>query len=430
MAVPTAISMLIQALYNIVDSVFVAQISESALTAVSMTFPIQTLMTAVSAGIGVGMTQLLSKSLGEKDYDGANRAAGHGVLLSFILCGVFVFFGLLFSKSFFEFQNVDSDIVAQGSRYLFITTVFSLGVFIHFVFDRMLISTGKAVFPMISQITGAALNLVFDPILIFGLFGFPALGVTGAAIATVFSQWVAAALAFIFHIRSNPEVIIKKEHFRLCFPVVRQIWAIGSSALIKQGSGSILLFFINNVLLGFTSTATAVYGVFYRFYVFFITPVWALTNVLIPLTAYNFGMQKRQRIWRFFKMSISYTLVIILIGVVLMRIFSAQFLALFKAAGDMKTLGATALPILCVYIPFQSCSAIMIAFLQGLGEGKKAMVAGMCERLLFPLAVMYLFSMTGELDVVWWSFTFAEILGLLLCSLLTWQAYGKKVKTL
>jgi putative MATE family efflux protein len=430
MAVPTAISMIVQALYNIVDSVFVGQISESALTAVSMTFPIQTLMISFAAGAGIGMTQLLSKNLGEKNYDGANRAAAHGVLLSLILCGIFVFFGLSFSKSFFELQNVDNRIAEQGGRYLFITTVFSLGIFVQFIFDRMLISTGNTVLPMISQISGALLNCIFDPILIFGLFGFPTLGVTGAAIATVFSQWVAAVLAFIFTIRTSREIKMKREHFRLQGLVVKQIWEIGSSALIKQGSGSILLFCVNNILLGFTSTATAVYGVFYRFYVFFITPVWALTNVLVPLTAYNLGMKKRQRIWRFFKTSILYTLFITLIGVVAILFFTEQFLSLFNATGEMKTIGMIALPILCFYIPFQGCSAIMIAVLQGLGEGKKAMVAGMCERLLFPLAVMYLLAMTGLLDVVWWSFTIAEVLGLLVCLLLMRQVYVKKVQTL
>jgi putative MATE family efflux protein len=430
MAVPTALSMLTQALYNIVDSVFVAQIGESALTAVSMTFPIQALMTSFSAGAGVGMTQLLSKSLGEKNYEGANRAAAHGVVLSLMLCGVFVLFGLVFSKFFFELQNVDAGIALQGGRYLFITTVFSLGIFIQFIYDRMLLSTGKALFPMISQISGAALNLILDPLLIFGWFGFPALGVTGAAIATVFSQWIAAVLAFVFHLRTNRAISMKREHFRLRWPVVKAIWGIGSSALIKQGSGSVLLFCVNNVLLGFTATATAVYGVFYRLYVFFITPVWALTSVLIPLTAYNFGMKKRQRVWRLFKLSMAYTLAITATGVVLLCFFPGQFLALFNAAGEMKAIGMIALPILCVYIPLQACSAIMIAALQGLGEGKGAIVSGICERLLFPLVVMHLLAMTGTLDVVWWSFAAAESLGLLVCSLLTRRVYVKKLKIL
>jgi putative MATE family efflux protein len=430
MAIPTVISMLVQASYNIVDSAFVARIGENALTAVSMTFPIQTLMNSFTVGIGVGMTQLLSRRLGEKDYDSVNRAAAHGVLLMAAVCVIFIFFGFMFSKTFFIIQNVDSSITAHGEGYLFITTVFSLGLFMQFAFERMLIATGKTVYPMISHMTGAALNIVFDPILIFGLLGFPALGVAGAAIATVFSQWISAVIALVFHLTVNREIKIKKEHFRLRSSIVKQIWTIGLSAIVKQASGSITLFCINNILLAFTSTATAVYGAFYRLYVFFITPVWALTNTLIPLAAYNLGMKKQHRILKFFKLSILYCLGITLLGVAVISIWPGQFLALFNASGEMKRIGMLAFPILCVYLPFQGCSTVIISALQGLGAGKTALVAGICERLLFPLVIAYLLAMTKSLGAIWWSFTVAELIGLFVCSLLIWQVYVVKIKAL
>jgi Na+-driven multidrug efflux pump len=212
--------------------------------------------------------------------------------------------------------------------------------------------------------------------------------------------------------------------------IVKEILAIGSSAIIKQGSGSVTLFCINNILLVFTSTAMAVYGAFYRLYVFFITPVWALNNVLIPLTAYNWGMKKLQRILKFFKLSILYGLGVTLAGVAVICVWPEQFLALFNVSDEMKRIGITAFPILCMYLPFQGCSALMIAALQGIGEGKTALVAGICERLLFPLATAYLLAMTGALTAVWWSFTIAEFIGLLVCSLLIRQVYLKKIKAL
>jgi putative MATE family efflux protein len=430
MAIPTVISMLVQALYNIVDSIFVARIGENALTAVAMTFPVQALVNSFTVGIGVGMTQLLSRSLGEEDYENANRTAAHGLLLMAVVCVIFVFCGLLFSKIFFVIQNVDSAITAQGERYLFITTVFSLGIFAQFAFERMLIATGRTVYPMISHVAGVAINIVFDPILIFGLLGFPALGVTGAAIATVFAQWASAILALVFHLSFNREIKIRKEHFKFRSLIVKQIWTIGSSAIVKQASGSITLLCVNNILLTFTSTATAVFGAFYRLYVFFITPVWALTNTLVPLTAYNLGMKKQHRILQFFKLSIVYCLGITLLGVAVMSIWPERFLALFNASGEMKRIGMLALPILCVYLPFQGCSAVLISALQGIGAGKTALVAGICERLVFPLAAAYLLAMTGALEMVWWSFTIAEFFGLIVCSLLARRVYMTKIKAI
>jgi putative MATE family efflux protein len=430
MAIPTVIAQLVQALYNIIDSIFVGQIGESAFTAVSITFPIQNLMVAFTVGIGVGMTQLLSKSLGEKNYETANKAAAHGVLVMTITCVIFMLSGLLFSRGFFVMQNVDDDIITQGESYFFITTVFSLGLFIQFAFDRMLIATGKTVYPMISHLIGAALNIILDPILIFGLLGFPALGVKGAAIATVFSQWASAAVTIVFHLSANREIRIKREHFRLHGSIIKQIWIIGSSAIVKQASGSITLFCFNNILLVFTSTATAVYGAFYRLFVFFITPVWALSNVLLPLIAYNFGMKNRQRILQFFKLSIFYGLAVTLTGIIAICIWPKHFLTLFNASDEMRRIGMTAFPILSVFLPFQGCSTLIISALQGLGSGKTALAAGICERLLFPLAAAYLLAMTGVLEIIWWSFAIGELAGLVVCFLLIRRVYTVKIKTL
>jgi putative MATE family efflux protein len=387
-------------------------------------------MISFTVGTGVGMTQLLSKSLGKRDYENANRAAAHGVLLMAMTCALFMLFGLLFSKLFFVLLDLDDGIAVKGENYLFITIVFSFGLFMQFAFERILIATGKTVYPMISQISGAVLNVILDPILIFGLAGFPSLGVSGAAIATVFSQWVSAALAIMFYFSTNHEIKMKKEHFRLRGSIIKRIWTIGSSAIVKQASGSITIFFINNILLAFASTAAAVYGAFYRLYVFFITPVWALTNVLIPLTAYNFGMKKKQRISKFFKLSLFYSLSVTLPGVAAICLWPEHFLALFNASSEMRRIGMPAFPILCAYLPFQGCSTVIISALQGLGLGKTALAAGICERLILPLAAAYLFAMAGTLQAVWWSFFAAEFIGLLICSLLMKQVYMTKIKTL
>jgi Na+-driven multidrug efflux pump len=262
------------------------------------------------------------------------------------------------------------------------------------------------------------------------LFRFPALGVAGAAIATVFSQWVSAILALVFHLSFNREIKIRKEHFRPRKLIVKQILIIGSSAIVKQASGSITLLCVNNILLVFTSTATAVYGAFYRLYVFFITPVWALTNVLIPLTAYNLGMRERKRILQFFKLSLFYGLGVTLTGVAVICILPEQFLALFNASDEMKRIGMLAFPILCIFLPFQGCSTVMISALQGIGSGKTALAAGICERLLFPLIAAYLLAMTGSLQMIWLSFTVAEFIGLIVCSLLIRQVYMAKIRAL
>jgi putative MATE family efflux protein len=430
MAIPMVISMLVQALYNVVDSIFVARINEDAFTAVSMAFPIQTLMGAFTVGIRVGMSQLLSKSLGEKDYKRAGSAAAHGVLLSFITCAVFIFFGLFFSETFFTLQKVSNGIAVQGRNYMFITTVFSIGLFIQFIFEGILMSTGRTFFPMISQIIGALLNTMLDPLLIFGLFGFPALGVYGAAIATIFSQWTAAALALLFHLQVNREIRFKRGYFKLQADTIKRILTVGSSAIIKQGSGAVTIVCLNSILLGFTSSATAVYGAFHRLYVLFLTPVWAFANVLIVLVAYNLGTVNKERVIKFSRLSLYYGLGLTALGTLLIGVFPGRFLALFGAKGDMMLIGVAALPILCIFLPFQGCSTIIIAVLQGLGEGKAALIAGLCERLLFPLAAAFLFAMTKVLAMVWWSFTAGEVLGLLTCVLLLWNVYKKKLRAL
>jgi putative MATE family efflux protein len=429
MGLPTMFSMIVQALYNIVDSIFVAQLGESALAAVSLAFPAQALIYAVIVGTGVGMNAILSRSLGQKDTQTATAAAANGFLLMMFSYIVFALLGGLFSHTYFNIQTGIAEIIENGSAYLFIVTVFSLGVFIEFAFERMLIATGKTVYPMISQCVGVAANLILDPIMIFGLFGFPALGVKGAAIATVIAQGLSGFLAMVFHFKVNHEVRIS---FSDCKPngaIIRRIYAIGTSQIVEQGSGYIMMFFMNQILLSFTATANAVYGAFIRLEMLFLTPVYAISNVIVPVVAYNYGARKKERIIRFVKIAVYYVLVVTTIGLLVLTLFPKQIVALFNASEDMLNIGIPAFRTVCIAFPFAGICVLAVAIFQALGKGFTGLVQGVCGRLIFILLLAYLFSRAG-LGMVWWAFPIAGILAFLLCVWFSKRVYAETIKGL
>ncbi len=427
LALPLVVSMLVQALYNIIDSAFVGFISEEALSTVSMVFPFQTLLTALNVGIGVGMSQHISLCRGKSETAEAKRTAGQGIFLSLCCTAVFIVLGLFFSDTFFSLSKVYGEIATAGKGYMTIILVFSLGVFCEFVLERMLMSTGYTRLSMICQTTGAVLNIILDPILIFGFGSIPPMGVAGAAIATVFAQHVAAAMALYFNYKHNKELLFGISEIKPCKKILGRITAVGSSAAVKLGAASIVLMIVNALLYEFSSTATAVYGAFNKLYSFFLTPTWAIQDVLVILVAYNFGIGDKKRYTKLFKVSLISNIIITIIGSAVIAIFPEFFLNIFGAKESMLKIGAVALPILGCFFPFQTIASTISAMLQGLGEGNKALAIGLIERFLLPIGFVCLLASTNILNLVWWSFTFAEIIGALVSILFLRYTYKKKL---
>lgn len=327
MSLPIMISMLVQALYNVVDSMFVARVSENALTALSMAFPIQNLMIAVSAGLGVGLNAVLSRALGAKDEKGVNRAATNGIMLLFICGLIFMIGGVTIVRPYFEMQTDIEEIVKSGIDYTTIVMVGSMGIFMQILFERLLQSTGRTLLTMISQGTGAIINIIFDPIFIFGLFGFPKMGVAGAAYATILGQWVAAAIGLVMNIRKNPEVSISMKGFRPHGATLGRILSIGIPSVVMQSIGSVMTFLMNQILIAFSSTAVAVFGVYFKLQSFVFMPVFGLNNGMVPIIAYNYGAQKPERIHKTIRLGMAYAVAIMAVGLLVFQLIPKQLLA-------------------------------------------------------------------------------------------------------
>lgn len=324
MSLPMIISMIVQALYNVVDSIFVSQISENALTAVSLAFPIQNLMIAVASGTGVGVNALLSRSLGEKNYDQANKAANNSILLALIGFAAFCLFGIFGSRPFFAMQTDNTEIIEYGVQYMTIVCGLSVGLFLQITLERLLQSTGRTFYTMITQGTGAILNIIFDPILIFGYFGFPKMGAAGAALATVFGQIVAMFLAIWFNVKRNHEIEVHPTHMRLEGRTVRAIYSVGVPSILMMSIGSVMTFGMNKILLVFSSTAAAVFGVYFKLQSFFFMPVFGLNNGMVPIIAFNYGAHKKERITHTIRLSCTFAFAMMMLGLLVLPADSRQ----------------------------------------------------------------------------------------------------------
>lgn len=410
MSLPMMISMLVQALYNIVDSIFVAQISENALTSVSLAFSMQQLMLAVSTGTGVGVNALLSKRLGMKDFEGANKVANTGVFLAFCSYMVFLILGLTVVKPFFAMQNSDPDIVSGGVEYLTIVLIFSFGLFTQIIMERLAQSTGKTMIAMITQTIGAVINIIFDPILIFGLCGFPRLGIAGAAIATVTGQIAAAILGIILNQLCNREITVNPLKYRPDLSTIGQIYTVGLPSIIMQSISSIMYVGMNKILFVFSSTAQAVFGVYFKLQSIIFMPVFGLNNGVVPIIAYNYGAQKRERMKKTIRIACTYAVAIMLIGMAVMEIFPAKLLLLFDASESMIEIGVPALRLICLSFIFAGFCITVGSVFQALGNGLYSMIVSVARQLCVLLPVAYLMSLTGNLDMVWLSFPIAEIM--------------------
>lgn len=414
MSLPIMISMLVQALYNIVDSIFVAQINENALTAVSMAFPIQNLMIAVGVGTAVGMNALLARSLGEKDFDKVNKIAENGIFLAILSYLLFLVIGLFFSEMFFRSQTNIEEIIIYGKQYMTVCCCLSLGIFIQIMFERMLQATGKTVYSMISQGVGAIVNIILDPILIFGLLGLPKMGITGAAVATVIGQIIAALVGLYLNQTRNHEVHLKFAHFRPNGKIIRQIYGIGVPSIIMQAIGSLMTYAMNLILITFTPTATAVFGVYFKLQSFVFMPVFGLNSGVIPIMAYNYGANKRSRVTKTLNHTILYAVVILAAGFLLFQAAPVPLLRMFNASDHMIAIGVPALRIISFsFVPAAISIACSSAF-QSLDRAVYSMFISIARQLVVLLPVAYLLAQVATVDFVWLSFPIAEVAALLL----------------
>lgn len=431
MSLPMMISMLVQALYNIVDSMFVAQISEDALTAVSLAFPIQTLMIAVASGTGVGINALLSRNLGEKDFTGANNAARNGLFLGIVSCIIFAILGGIGSHFFFAIQTDNLNIVNYGTQYMTIITICSAGIFLQITFERLMQSTGKTIYNMITQGTGAIINIILDPIMIFGLFGFPRLEVMGAAIATITGQTVAVCLSFFFNLTKNKEISLNMKGFRPHAKTIARIYEVGIPSIIMQAITSVMTFGMNKILLPFSSTAAAVFGVYYKLQSFIFMPVFGLNNGMIPIIAYNYGAKHKKRITQTAKLSVMIAICIMMIGLVIFQTSSGFLLKnLFDASAHMLEIGVPAFRTISLSFLFAGYCIIVGSVFQALGNGVYSLIVSVARQLLVILPAAYIFAHVFGLSMVWWAIPIAEIVSFILSSILLIRIYRKKIEPL
>lgn len=430
MSLPMMISMLVQALYNVVDSVFVAKVNENALTAVSLAFPIQNLMIAVAVGTGVGINALLSKSLGEKNFEKVNRVANNAVFLSAVSYMVMLFIGIFGVGVFYRSQTADVQIIDYGIWYTRICCCCSFGVFLQVTMERLLQSTGRTFYTMIIQGTGAIINILLDPILIFGLFGFPRMEAAGAAAATVTGQIIAAGLAVIINQKVNKEVRLQMKGFSPDGRTIGQIYKVGFPSIIMQSIASVMTYGMNLILMAFTSTATAVFGVYFKLQSFIFMPVFGLNNGMIPIIAYNYGADNRQRVVQTIRYSIFYAVSIMAVGTLIFQMFPADLLTMFEASDTMLQIGVPALRAISVSFIVAGYCIVCGSVFQALGNGVYSLMVSIARQLFVLLPVAYLLSRLGNVNYVWWSFPIAEMASLIMSTIFLVRIYKKIISLL
>ena len=430
MSGPMMISMLVQALYNVVDSMFVSRISEAALTAVSLAYPVQNLMIAVATGTGVGINALLSRNLGEKNFAQANRVASNTIFLGVVSSLAVALLGIVGTRFYFTVQVSDPEIIQLGCDYLFWIMVLSIGCFGQVLLSRLLQSTGKTVYSMVIQLVGAVLNIILDPILIFGLLDCPALGVTGAAIATVISQFVGLGLGIYYNWRKNPEIRITLSGMRPNLPVISRIYSVGLPSILMQAVPSVLIFGLNQILVSFSETAAAVYGVWFKLQGFAFLPIIGMNNGVVPIVAYNYGARKPDRIVKTVKLAVQVALCIMAVAIALFQLAPDKLLGFFQASPDMLTIGVPALRTMSLCFIVGGFTIVASSFLQALGKGLLSMSIAVFRQLLLVLPMAWLFSLSGSLNLVWFAFPVAEVLAGLLTAYYIYRIYHRVIRPL
>lgn len=429
MSLPMMASMLIQALYNVVDSMFVAQINEDAFTALSLVFPMQNFMIAVGTGTGVGVNALVSRYLGEKKFKEANDGANCGIFLALVSAIFFSILCFTCAKWVFIFQKADEVITDYGVQYLVICGGLCFGLFAQVMFERLLQCTGKTLFSMITQMTGAIINIILDPILIFGYFGLPAMGVRGAALATVIGQMCAAVVAVILNIKVNKELTLSlRSIFHPKGKIVGKIYSVGVPSIIMASVGSVMSFGMNNILMKFTSTAAAVFGAYFKLQSFVFMPVFGLNNGIIPIISYNYGARKRKRLQKAMRYGVLYAVGIMTVGLLVLQIFTEPLLMIFKPTDLMLELGIPAIRTISYSFVFAGFCIAASSVFQAFGKGFLSMMVSIVRQLFVLLPVAYAFSLTGNVNLVWWAFPIAETVALCISAMFLLNVNRKIVK--
>jgi putative MATE family efflux protein len=430
MALPMIISMLVQALYNVVDSIYVSQISENAVTALSLAFPIQNLQIGFAVGIGVGVNALLSKSLGQKDQENANFAAGNGAVIMVIATVVFMIFGIVGVEPFFRIQTDVPATLEASITYTRICSIGCLGVFISILCERLLQSTGRTIYTMITQSFGAIINIILDPILIHGQLGLPAMGIAGAAWATIIGQWASAILGIIFNLTCNPEVHLHPKYFRLRGKTVAPILTVGIPSVVMNGIGSVMTFGMNQILQGFRETATSVFGVYFKLQSFFFMPLFGLNNATISIIAYNYGARRPERIMKTLKISSISALTLMITGMLIFQFAPELLLSMFNPSQDFMTMGCAALRTISFAFPIAAVCIALSASFQALGNGIYSTIISLARQLIVLLPAAYLLSLSGDVNLVWWSYPIAEIISGALTFYFFLRIYRQRIKPL
>ena len=414
LSIPMMISMLVQALYNVVDSIFVARVSENALTAVSLAFSLQNMMFAVGIGTGVGVNALLSKSLGEKNQSRANKTAENGLFLALCSYLVFLVLGLTVVRPYFYAQTADADIAEQGIRYLTICCVLSLGMFMQVMNEKLLAATSRTTLSMISQLVGAIVNIILDPIFIFGYCGEALSGTTGAALATVIGQFCGAGVSFYLNLRKNPDIRLDFKGFRPSAEAIKRIYVVGLPSIAMQCVGSVMTFLMNQILMAFTATAVAVFGVYFKLQSFVFMPIFGMNNGMVPIISYNYGARKPERVKKTIRLSVFYAECIMLVGFCIFQFLPDKLLGLFAASDAMLAIGVPALRIICPHFLLAGAGIVLSSVFQALGNGVFSLTVSICRQLVVLIPAAWLLSRTGEVNMVWWAFIIAEVASLAL----------------
>ena len=430
MALPMIISMLVQALYNVVDSIYVSQISESAVTALSLAFPVQNMQIGFAVGIGVGVNSLLSKSLGERNQEAVNRTAGNGLVLMLIATVVFMIFGFFGVRPYYEIQSTVRETVEGGIAYTSICCIFVVGSFVQILCERLLQATGRTVLSMISQGVGAITNIILDPVFIFGWFGLPAMGVAGAAIATVIGQWVGAMTGIYFNMKKNPEVHLGLKYLRPDKRIIGQILTVGVPSIIMNSVGSVMNFSMNQILQGFTETATGVFGIYFKLQSFFFMPLFGLNGATISIIAYNYGARKPDRIMKTLKLSVACALGLMIAGFAAFQLVPDLLLGMFNPSDAFLEIGRACLRTISFSFPLAAICISIGACFQALGNGIYMTIVSLARQMVVLLPVAYLMSLSGNVNLVWLAYPIAEIASSTLTILFFLRIYRQKIKPL
>ena len=432
MAVPMVVAMVVQALYNVVDSLYVSRISEtgSEVTALGLAFPIQNIQIGFATGIGVGVNSLLSKALGEKDQEGANRAAGNGMVLVGIVTVLFILFGIFGARPFFEIQSNVAQTVEGGTQYLTICCLFSAGIFVEVLCERLLQGSGRTFYTLITQGSGAVANILLDPLFIFGFepLGIPAMGLAGAAVATVLGQWLAAILALFFNIKHNPDVNLALKYWKVKKQTLLPILAVGIPSVIMVGIGSVMNFSMNQILQGFNETATGVFGIYFKLQSFFFMPLFGINNATISIMAYNYGARKPKRITGTLKCATGTAMAVMVVGLLAFQLIPDLLMGMFNPTEEFLRIGCSALRTISWSFPLAAIGIAVSASFPALGNGVYSTITSLCRQMLVLLPVAYLLSLTGEVTLVWWAFPVAEVVSVAVTLLLYLRIYNKKIK--